>query len=77
MKLAVLSTALFAALAPAAFASTEAGSGLTATQIYEIRSLVPNADLSNLTKAQVLALADALHHGETTDQVQRIRGILN
>jgi hypothetical protein len=77
MKLAVLSTALFAALAPAAFAATETGTGLTATQIFEIRSLVPTADLSNLTDAQVLALADALHHGETQDQVQSIRGILN
>jgi hypothetical protein len=75
MKFAALTLAAFAAFAPAAFAMTD--SGLTASQEFEIRSLVPTADLSNLTADQVGALADAIHHGDASDTGKMIRSILN
>ncbi len=50
--------------------------GLTAAEEYEIRQYVPNADLSDLTQAQVGALSNALHHGDGFDTAYRIRSIL-
>jgi len=50
--------------------------GLTATEEYEIRQYVPDADLSDLTSAQVGALSSALHHGDGFDIAPRIRSIL-
>ena len=75
MKLVAVTLAAFAAFAPAAFAMTD--SGLTPAQEFEIRSLVPTADLSNLTSDQVSALADAIHHGDASDTGKMIRSILN
>ena len=51
--------------------------GLTPGQEFEIHARVPTADLSNLTDAQVLALADAIHHGSGSESGRMIRAILN
>jgi hypothetical protein len=50
--------------------------GLTAAEEYDIRRSVPDADLSDLTPAQVGALSDALHHGDGFDLPYRIQSIL-
>lgn len=71
MKLTAVSLIALAAFAPAAFAS-----GLTAAQEFEIRSLVPGVDLSNLTDAQAAALADAIHHSDGSDAARLVRSIL-
>jgi|GEM_PF-2567705 len=74
MKIFALAAVALAAFSPAAFAM---GNGLTSSQAYEIRVLVPTADLSNLTDSQVLLLADAIHHGDGSDAGRMIRSILN
>ncbi|MEZ5799153.1 MAG: hypothetical protein R3D63_17750 [Paracoccaceae bacterium] len=74
MKLIALTAAALTALAPAAFASS--GVGLTDAEQFEIRSLVPSADLSNLSAAQASALSDAVHHGDNADSARLIRQIL-
>ncbi|MGB4828419.1 MAG: hypothetical protein WBP18_14325 [Paracoccaceae bacterium] len=75
MKFLAFTAAAFTAFAPAAFAMTEGG--LTPGQEFEIHARVPTADLSNLTDAQVLALADAIHHGSGSESGRMIRAILN
>ena len=75
MKLIALATVAFAAFAPAAFAMTD--SGLTAAQEFEIRAMVPSADLSNLTDEQALALANVIHSGDANEIGYAIRSILN
>ena len=63
----------------AAFASTASAMsmpGLSFAAESEIRSIVPNADLSNLTSAQVGALGSVLH-GEDSAKGAHIRSILN
>jgi hypothetical protein len=50
--------------------------GLTASEEYDIRRYVPDADLTDLTPAQVAALSDALHHGDGFDLPFRIQSIL-
>ena len=74
MKVFALAAIALTAFAPASFAMT---GGLTAAQEFEIRALVPTADLSNLTAEQNLALSDAIHHGDGSDAGRMIRSILN
>lgn len=75
MKLFALTAVAFAAFAPAAMAMTDGG--LTAAQAFEIRAMVPGADLSNLTDAQALALANVIHNGDSNEIGYAIRSILN
>ncbi|WP_225026468.1 hypothetical protein [Xinfangfangia pollutisoli] len=60
-------TALFAlalsALAPAAFAYSP--TALTDAQVFDVKRYVPNADLSNLTAAQVQAIGNVLNSGDS------------
>lgn len=51
--------------------------GLTVIEQAEIRRYAPDADLSNLTSAQVGALSNALHSGEGFDIPTQIYSILN
>ncbi|MDQ2066952.1 hypothetical protein Q9295_11245 [Xinfangfangia sp. CPCC 101601] len=51
--------------------------GLSAVEQAEIRTYAPNADLSNLTPAQVGALSNALHSGDGFDIPAQIYAILN
>ena len=74
MKVFALAAIALTAFTPAAFAMSN---GLTASDAYEIRILVPTADLSNLTDAQARQLADAIHHGDGSDAGRMIRSILN
>lgn len=73
MKAFALAAIALTAFTPAAFAM---GNGLTAGQEFEIRYQVPNADLSDLTDAQVLALVQTIHNGNSAG-AGRIRSILN
>lgn len=50
--------------------------GLTLAEEQDIRRYAPQADLSDLTPAQVGALSDALHHGDGLDLAYRIQSIL-
>ncbi|MBK6467056.1 MAG: hypothetical protein IPL38_20430 [Rhodobacter sp.] len=77
-RFSCLSLALLAASAGlAACTPVQAGrSGLTAAEQYDIRLYVPNADLTDLTPAQVSALSNVLHDGDGFDTSYRIRSIL-
>lgn len=59
MKRILLATALIAATATVAAASPSINE-LPQTKAFEVRLLVPNADLSNLSSSQVLALENVL-----------------
>lgn len=62
MKRTVLFAAALSALAPAAFAY--APNQLTTAELAEAAQYAPNADLSNLTTAQVQAISNALTSGD-------------
>lgn len=68
-------------LAPALFcllaACVPQKPGLTAIEEAEIRRYAPEADLSNLSSAQVGALSNALHSGDGFDIPAQIYSILN
>lgn len=67
--------ALVAASAVPAFATT---ASLSASDAAAIRGFAPNADLSNLTAAQVAALSSALYSSDRQSEAgQQIRAILN
>ncbi|GAB1361673.1 hypothetical protein MASR1M32_09090 [Rhodobacter sp.] len=51
--------------------------GLTAIEQAEIRRYAPDADLTDLTPAQVGALSNALHSGDGFDIPGQIYSILN
>lgn len=61
MKRFMIATALTLAAASSVFASTV---GVPATTQVEIRALVPNADLSNLTVAQVARFNDLFSNSD-------------
>ncbi len=73
----------FALTTLAVIASVSAASAMTDNAMltpiakHEIMSLVPNADLANLTMAQVQALESALTSGNDSKRGARIRAILN
>ncbi len=50
--------------------------GLTSAEEYEIRQYVRDADLSDLTPAQIGQLSNELHHGDGLDTAYQIRSIL-
>lgn len=84
MKRLILAAAAAALLAPvafttAAFARTAAEEQLLSTiDLRAIQRMFPNADLSNLTRAQMGALSSALHSGDNTYEVDHeVRSILN
>jgi hypothetical protein len=74
MKKLVILAAALTAIAPAAFAY--APNTLTAAQVYEAQRYVPNADLSNLTSEQALAIASVLSTDDAAKGAQ-IYSILN
>jgi hypothetical protein len=74
MKKLLLASALMAAATTSSFAMTMDGELPLAIKI-EAQQLVPTANLDNLTKAQALAIADAVH-GDETDAATQIRSIL-
>lgn len=74
MKKLLLASALLAAASTASFAMTNDGQLSLAAKI-EVRQLVPNADLDNLTRAQALAIADVLHSDQMS-AASVIRSIL-
>jgi hypothetical protein len=51
--------------------------GLTTWEMAEIRQYAPDADLNDLTPAQVGALSNALHSGDGLDIPYQIESILN
>lgn len=75
MKKLMLVSAMLAGTTTASFAMTGDGQLPLATQI-EARQLVPNADLSNLTPAQALAIANAVHSDQSS-AAGLIRSILS
>ncbi|WP_284164109.1 hypothetical protein [Frigidibacter sp. SD6-1] len=75
MKRIVLATAL-AALAAPTFAMAPSHQILSAADEAAIRTIVPGADLSNLTDAQRAALASALYSSENNEVGQTVRSIL-
>ncbi|MGB7269503.1 MAG: hypothetical protein WBC90_08270 [Albidovulum sp.] len=78
MKRLILTTVAIAALAPAAFAMTAHDQLLTNGDLAEIKRYVPDADLSNLTYAELAALANALDAADRGSAVGgSIRAILN
>lgn len=78
MKRLILTTVAIAALAPAAFAMTAHDQLLTKSDLAEIKRYVPDADLSNLTHAELVALANALDATDRGSAVGgNIRAILN
>ncbi|SPH25086.1 hypothetical protein DEA8626_04122 [Defluviimonas aquaemixtae] len=73
----VVTAAAIAIFAPAAFALTPSQL-LSDIDKAEIRKIVPNADLSNLTTAQPGALAAALYgSGSNGEKRAEVRSILN
>jgi len=50
--------------------------GLTKAEEFEIRLYAPDADLTDLTPAQVGALSNVLHHGNGFDTAYQIQSIL-
>ena len=66
MKRFIIATALTLAAASSAMASstTLSSTGVPATTQVEIRALVPNADLSNLTVAQVARFTDLFSNSD-------------
>jgi hypothetical protein len=78
MKNLILATIAAAALAPAAFAMTPAQQLLSNADRAEIASIVPSADLSNLSTADAGALAAVLaSDGHSANIGGQIRAILN
>jgi hypothetical protein len=75
MKRFILIAAAAATLAPAAFASSVGA--LSPVEESEIRAYAPNADLSNLTSAQISALLAAVHDGDGSGIGRAIYSILN
>jgi hypothetical protein len=76
MKTLILAALVAASTAPAAFANNS--QLLSNTDIAEIKQIVPNADLSNLTSAQAAFLSAALNNDGPGDNVGgQIRSILN
>ena len=73
-QIALLATSF--ALLAAPCADAQGAVGLTATDIFEIRQFVPNADLSGVTPKQALAIRQLLHDGDGFDTAYRIRSIL-
>ncbi|WGV17044.1 hypothetical protein [Fuscovulum ytuae] len=74
MKKLLLASALMAAASTASFAMNM-DAELPLSIKIEARALVPNADLDNLTEAQALAIANAVH-GDQGDAAAQIRSIL-
>jgi hypothetical protein len=64
-----------ALIASVTSASAMAADGLSATDAFAVRSIVPNADLSDLTSAQASAIKGALH-GDDREVGGQIRAIL-
>lgn len=60
MKRLITSVAVLLALGSSAFAMTPQNE-LSASTIREARQFVPNADFSDLTSSQALAIANAVH----------------
>ena len=63
MKTFMIATALTLAAASSAFA-TNSAVGVPATTQVEIRALVPNADLSNLSVAQIARFNDLFSNSD-------------
>ena len=74
MKNLLLISALIAASTSGAFAMNNS-SDLSAATKFEARQLVPNANLDNLTSAQALAIANAVH-SDQAGAAALIRSIL-
>ncbi|MCT8331424.1 hypothetical protein [Albidovulum sediminis] len=77
MKNLVLSALLLGLAAPAAFAYSADGQTLPSTDRAEIKRIVPNANLDNLTADQAAALGAALYSGDQSERAGSIRAILN
>ena len=75
MKTLFTALALVASVASVTSASAMAADGLSATDAFAVRSIVPNADLSDLTSAQASAIKGALH-GDDREVGGQIRAIL-
>ena len=65
MKKFVVAAALIVASTSASLAMGVEGGTLSTATKMEARQLVPNADLENLTPAQALAIANAVHSDES------------
>lgn len=65
MKKLVVAAALIAASTSASLAMGVEGGMLSTATKMEARQLVPGADLDNLTPAQALAIANAVHSDES------------
>ncbi len=76
MKTLFTTTALILATAIPALAMTSAADTLSTTERGAVLSLSPNADVDNLTVAQVSAIRSNLHNGDDTDQRRNIRAIV-
>lgn len=76
MKRILLSAALVLAAAGTASAMTST-TELTPNDRAAVLRYVPNADLSNLTSAQVAALSTTLYTGDNREVGGQIRAILN
>ncbi|WP_126978006.1 hypothetical protein [Frigidibacter oleivorans] len=75
MKTLAIAAAALVAVAGVASADTYTPT-LSRIEISEIRSLVPNADLSDLSTYQVVALQSAIH-GDDSGAAAQVRAILN
>lgn len=76
MKNLVLAALIALSSAPAAFASSNNGA-LSATDAAAVHSLVPGADLSNLSAADAGAISAALYSSDRQSEAgQQIRSIL-
>ncbi len=74
MKRLITSTAILLTIGTSAFAMVPQ-SQLSDAQIQEARSFVPNADFSDLSAAQALAIANVIH-GDQEHAGSQIRSIL-
>lgn len=74
MKKIVLAIAALTAFGTAATAMTLPG--LSTTETNEVRAIQPDADLSNLSAADIAAIQSALY-GEDNEKGPMIRAILN
>ncbi len=79
MKRLILAAVAAALMAPAAFARSAADEQLLSTiDLRTIQRMFPDADLSNLTRAQMGALSSALNSSDNTYEADHeIRSILN
>jgi hypothetical protein len=74
MKTFAIALATLAALTTAASAMSQPG--LSSAAQSEVQSMLPGADLTGLTSAQVGAIG-AILHGEDSGKAGQIRAILN